>query len=288
LRAYVINLVRRPDRMAVMAAQLRALAIPYQRIDAVDAQTVTDDEIARYLPRHAELTFPLTRGAKSCFSSHRKAWETFLASGEDWGVVLEDDARLHPDASHFLSNDSWIPARAALLKIEVNFLRSSNKILLGNGKSIGRGYWASPMLSKHMGSGGYILSRAGAATLIELAGSNVRNIDQMLFNPNVSPVFSKLKPLQVHPALMAQSTETGLSDLSVWRVKARSERLNQPRGIRKLLGRLSRSLEEFRSLPRGAALLLLGKARMVEIEFRSADGSAANAASSWVVHSPFQ
>src|SRR5258706_4155157 len=151
MKTYVINLARRADRMAMMTAQLAALGLVFERIDAVDAQTVSDDVLAPNWPALPK-DRRLTRGAVCCFMSHRRAWERFLATDEPWASIIEDDARLHPDASHFLSDDAWIQAQSMLIKTEVNFQRRSAKILIGKDRNVGHGYAVAPLLSKHMGA----------------------------------------------------------------------------------------------------------------------------------------
>jgi glycosyl transferase family 25 len=281
----VINLASRPDRMASMERQLGALRLRYERLDAVDAETVSDSAIAAYWPPEVKIRDTVTRGAKCCLISHRKAWERFLATGEPWAAVLEDDARLHPDCAHFLSDENWLPESAGLIKIEVNFLRRSGKILIGKALPVGGGYKVAPLLSKHMGTGGYVLSRRCAETLIGATRKPTSDIDGVLFNPNISPVFAKLRPLQLCPALVAQSTENGASDLLKWRTEMRKSRT---RGVRHALASLRRSYEEARHLPKSALALLLGRAQFAEVGFGQPAGAAADNPNDWAVRSPFQ
>jgi glycosyl transferase family 25 len=285
MKIYVINLARRTDRLERIDAQLCALDLPYERIDAVDAQTVSDRDLAPHWTAGTRAWTAVTRGAKCCYLSHARAWRRLVGDGDNFGVILEDDARLHADAAHFLSSESWIPADAQLIKLEVNFLRRNRKVLIGRGRDAGRGYELAPLLSKHMGSGGYVLSRAGARTLLDASHVMAQTVDAFLFNPGVSPVFSILQPLQLNPAVIAQSTETGMSDLAAWRIEARARR---PRGIRRALAGLSASLEEFGGVSRGALALVMGKARLVEISFgRSATPNEAESDAKWAVRSPF-
>ena len=51
MRIFVINLARRPDRMAAMAAQLERLGLAYERFDAVDAKTADPIESERTVRR---------------------------------------------------------------------------------------------------------------------------------------------------------------------------------------------------------------------------------------------
>ena len=262
----------------------------YQRLEAVDAETVSDDVLARYWPPHVKIRDTVTRGAKCCFISHRNSWEALLKSGESWAVVLEDDARLHPDATLLLSDDRWLPKDAALVKIEVNYLRQSRKVLVGESTNVGHGYRVAPLLSKHMGTGGYLVSRRGAELLLAATREPVSDIDGILFNPNISPVFAKLRPMQLCPAVVAQSTETGLSDLLKWRNEARAQK---KRGLGRRFRSLQRSFEEIRNVPMAAIRLALGRAQFVEVGFGRSGANDSHASEpgspeSWAVRSPFQ
>ncbi len=70
-QTYVINLDRSTERMAHMAELLSAQGLEFIRIPAVDDK--------------------MQGPHVSCFLSHIKVWETFLASDHDYALVLEDD-----------------------------------------------------------------------------------------------------------------------------------------------------------------------------------------------------
>jgi hypothetical protein len=92
-------------------------------------------------------------------------------------------------------------------------------------------------------------------------------------------MFGELRPLQLVPALLAQSTESGVSDLALWRTAARQSR---PRGLKGALANLARSVEEMRALPASALGLVLGNARLAAIGF----GTSGNTDPDWAVRAP--
>ena len=59
-------------------------------------------------------------------------------------------------------------------------------------------------MSKHSGTGGYIITPNGAKFLIEKSINVDIPVDHFLFNPNNSPIFRSLKPLQIFPAICEQ------------------------------------------------------------------------------------
>ena len=59
-------------------------------------------------------------------------------------------------------------------------------------------------MSKHSGTGGYIITPNGAKYLVENSTKVNIPVDHFLFNPNNSNVFKALKPLQLYPAICQQ------------------------------------------------------------------------------------
>lgn len=91
-QTYLINLDRAKERLAIMNQELNKHQITYERIDAVDAKIldhstyVIDNKYDR----------DLVPGEIGCYLSHVKALQTFLASENDFAIILEDDAILDP------------------------------------------------------------------------------------------------------------------------------------------------------------------------------------------------
>jgi glycosyl transferase family 25 len=83
----VINLARRPDRLASISEQLRARRLPFHRIDAIDARDLPSDTDTRLVPI----------GHVACARSHATALHHIAEGTPDFCLVLEDDALLHPD-----------------------------------------------------------------------------------------------------------------------------------------------------------------------------------------------
>ena len=87
----VINLSRDTKKLADMTGALQQQQIPFERLDAVDGSKVK---------RSASSCGRLcTDGMLGCFESHRKAWQTVVGRGLASALVLEDDVRLHDDAT---------------------------------------------------------------------------------------------------------------------------------------------------------------------------------------------
>jgi len=250
MRIFVINLERRPDRMAAMAAQLERLGLAFERFDAVDAKTVDPAELSAPFALHGAMA-ELTPGDKACTTSHMHLWRRIAAGLENHAAILEDDVLLSDAASRFLSGDGWIPPAAGLIKLERFGDRQQLTIVGSKGERVFDREIA-PLLSRHPGSGGYVISREKAALLAGMTEKIALPIDQLLFNPGYSPVFRMLRPWQLVPAILEQRAEVGgATDIRRARPPFRQ--------------RLARRYRAMRVLPGQIASVLLGNARAIKI-----------------------
>lgn len=218
MRIYLINLGRRPDRLAAMQAQSAPLGLALTRVEALDAAAA---------PGAADGWFaaggPLGEipgGDKACLVSHRMAWEQFAASGEAHAVFLEDDVRLQPAAGALLGDDGWIPPGIGVVKLE-HYGPPGQRVLLADLRAVGEDFRLGRMLSRHTGAAAYILSRAAAQMLLAETRFDLP-VDHLLFNPNNSQLFARLAPWQLLPAIARQEQFVGApSDIEGTRVKLR-------------------------------------------------------------------
>ena len=101
MKAYLINLDRSPGRLAEADAQLRAAAIPYERIPAVDGRALGWAALRRRVSRFRFFLvhgrFP-NLGEVACSLSHLEACRRLLVSDEPAALVFEDDVLLDPAA----------------------------------------------------------------------------------------------------------------------------------------------------------------------------------------------
>lgn len=255
MKLFVINLARRTDRRAAMARQLNRLGLSFEAISAVDAEYVNESWLARYFTPSGPLG-SLPKGDRCCSLSHRKAWQAFLASDEDFAVILEDDIILDASASKLLNDPSWLPEGVDLMKLE-HFGPESQRILVGPRQKIGRAHSVAPILSRHTGAAAYIISRSAAEQLLALERWNVP-VDHLLFNANVSPQAAALKPYQLLPAIARQESSF-TSDIRQWRVVQNKFSLSLAKR------EIVRAYYELRLLPKQIAAVLTGHARLAKV-----------------------
>ncbi len=99
---YVINLTSQNERRAFMQRQALSLGLNFSFIEAISGTSLTAEQLKSYdaTTRHRYMARELTLNEIACVLSHRKAIQTFLETGSEFGVVLEDDAELRP---HFVT-----------------------------------------------------------------------------------------------------------------------------------------------------------------------------------------
>jgi glycosyl transferase, family 25 len=257
MRIYLINLGRRPDRLATMTARAAPLGLVLDRVEALDAAAgVPEGWFVAGGPLGE-----IPQGDKACLLSHRRAWEAFVASGAAHAVFLEDDVRLSFSAPALLASDSWIPAGALVVKLE-HYGPPGQRVLLKDIHAVEKDFRIGRMLSRHTGAAAYILSRAAAELLLRQTRFDLP-VDHLLFNPNNSGLFAQLSPWQLLPAIARQEQFVGeKSDIEGTRLGLRAF------GLTYVRRELVRFVYDLKLLPRQIAALL-GGAKFVSI--RTAD-----------------
>jgi glycosyl transferase family 25 len=250
MRSYLINLKRRPDRLAAMVEQAGSLGLTLERVEALDARGAEPQAIDRWFERSGPLG-EIPRGDKACLLSHRQAWEMFLASGDRHAAFFEDDVRLSPAAAALLADDGWIPADVAVVKLE-HYGPRGQRVLLDRVQAVSPGFELGRVLSRHTGAAAYILSRAAAQLLLRESRFDLP-VDHLLFNPNNSKLFAQLNPWQLVPAIARQEEFVGeKSDIEKTRLALRAFTLTY---VKRELVRFGYDLK---LLPRQVAALLRG------------------------------
>jgi len=161
---YVINLERSPDRLEKIAAQLRQLNLPFQRIRAVDGKLATPEQnqclnLSLYKKRHGKLPTP---GELGCFLSHYEAICMAAQSENNVSLILEDDAILGSCLASTLNALAAIPASWDLVKL--SGVHSGTPIQV---MPMSTGETLSVMLTKCTGASAYLINKKAALALRE-------------------------------------------------------------------------------------------------------------------------
>ena len=260
LPIFVINLDRRPDRMRSIAANLDQLGLKACRIPAVDAKTVTDEELNERVSLNGSFrSIELDRGAGACVLSHLRAYDTFLSvSDAPAALILEDDAELAADLPMFIESIDWWPIVAKLVKLET--WGKKGRLFSRTCAEPHRGRELRRIAVFVAGACGYIVSRDSARHLLYQCRNVMYPMDHILFDVRNCKIARELQPIQVLPGLVCQPKKVVDSDLDEFR-----EAEGSTRGLR-------RALKNCKTTPHKiltAGRILAGDIERCEMVFRN-------------------
>lgn len=206
---YVINLDRDVERMASLAASLRALGLGYVRIPAVLGKEVAGWEqlvdAGLYGARNRNL-MPRP-GEVGCYLSHLKAMEEFLRTDAPWCVILEDDVEILPACLPVLAalgeRDDWDLAKLFCfhsgLPVRKRALTATHHLVVH--------------LTRTTSSAAYALNRRAAETLLRSMRPITEQVDHALERPWETGLRIRgVRPLPVILAPVAATTTIGYAD----------------------------------------------------------------------------
>lgn len=198
MKLFVINMARSMERMELMARQLHTLDIAFTRIEAVDAQMLTEQEKAQFGAPSGKLWHD---GQIGCFLSHQMAWRAAAISNDPFSLILEDDVHLSNSLPLFVSNPSWIPAEAAIVRIEDN----GQWLRLGPMRhALDRR--VAKVLGMSVCASAYIVRKETAQWLLAAGAEDYHAADLFLFDPGTSVIARALSVWQLSPALSIQDS----------------------------------------------------------------------------------
>lgn len=165
IRIFAINLDRSADRWQRLSAKANGLGLSLTRISAVDGKWTAEDarEATDDLAFRRNTGRLMLAGEYGCYRSHIRALQTFLDTGAEVGLIIEDDVELKADLSdRAMAAFTALPA-ADVIKFfnhrVVGFKKSATSVL---GDEFGRAIHG-PLGS----SACYGVSRRGAMLLIK-------------------------------------------------------------------------------------------------------------------------
>jgi len=107
----VINLARRPDRLAQVSAELKLSGLKFELQVAVDGQL--DGYQSEFV----------SRGEIGCWKSHVNSMRKMIEKGEPFSLILEDDAAMSPVVNNeFLSKMVELMKRNHLDMLQIGFI----------------------------------------------------------------------------------------------------------------------------------------------------------------------
>lgn len=170
-----VNLDRDAGRRQRLEAELARLNLGGQRLHAVwwaDLPAAEQDALYSAERNRDQYYKPLVNGEKGCYASHIQAWRQLLASDAPAMVVLEDDVRLDDRLADGIAAIAALDIPWDMVKLigrEHEKVRS-RRALLPDVALIE--YQRVPSMTA-----GYVVSRAGAARLLQTRVPFGRPID---------------------------------------------------------------------------------------------------------------
>ena len=279
MKVYFINLDRSSDRLDWFRRQGGRLGLDMVRVPAVDGREMDEAELSRLRGLSSGNSL-LSTSEVACFLSHRKIWRSVADGDEDWAFVAEDDIHFSSDAGAFLNSTGWIPANSYLIKAETNLKRQElSRAVLGRPS----GHELRELRSNHFCSGGYFLSRDGAARLLAFSDVRCEPVDVILFSPDIG-VMREMSVLQLSPAICLQdmfvpghegkTLESVIDTARTDRRKSEKQALRREKKLRREAKRVAGQIvEPFRRL----FLIATGHSVFRTVPFEIGSGARSNA-----------
>ncbi|MDY3115506.1 MAG: glycosyltransferase family 25 protein [Sutterella sp.] len=175
---YLINLKSSTDRLQSMRARLEPLGLFFERIEAVDAKTLSEEDLS--VDQTPSIAYPrkLRSGELACFLSHRECWKRLVASKDDWALVLEDHCVFSSQVQEYLASTDWIPVECELIQFvwSKNPVYFDKQIPLENENSLVRLNSSSPI-----GTSAYFISKKAAQIALDESQWIYGPVDNFLF-----------------------------------------------------------------------------------------------------------
>ena len=195
---YYINAASAVRRRAHLEARLAELSLAFQRIEAVTPDGIDSRLKAKHCDRRQFRW--LTESELACSLSHIKALKTFLDSGEDVGLILEDDVHMASALPAFLATYGKSP-HVDVLKIET--LPTPVRVAARPLAAIDDGFTIRAVYSQTNGAAAYIVTRRAASVIVDDPSMLQHPTDIAIFTP-FRWLSRRLRVAQLEPGLCRQ------------------------------------------------------------------------------------
>lgn len=212
LYSEMLNIQRAKDRKKLMIEELKSRNITAQFFEGTDFKNTEKKELLEYCMESGPWG-NIQAPEMAIVTSHVKAWERFLRSDADICFIMEDDIFISEELEQWLSDLSWLPKDADIIKLEcwVEKLDGRGAVLFEVPGTRHLNRKVKKLLTRHMGAAGYLITRKAIEKLINFKPFNMV-ADHILFNINASKIAREMNIYQIIPALIIQGNEPANSD----------------------------------------------------------------------------
>lgn len=159
---YAINLARATVRWQKLESQLLELALPYERVEAVEGARLPAE-----LPEFSELSYKLLHGRRrtpaeiGCYLSHIECARRLLASQFTHALILEDDVVIAPQTGAVV--DAAIERASEWDILRLSTVNHGRKFPYA---PLVEEYNLAVALTREKGAGGYVINRHAAEVFL--------------------------------------------------------------------------------------------------------------------------
>ncbi len=184
---YVINLKRSASRKNHIIGQLNQADVPFQIIEAVDGEQLSDQEILKNKDfgvwNMGSRTRPLFKGEIGCVSSHFKIYQKMIEGNINVACILEDDTELKEGFKEFLNYENLNTVDWDLLYLGHHSQYSKKEAWGKNKKKLKIGnYYVSEPIELPGGSYGYIIKKDAAIKILKHGYPIRKSLDHYIGN----------------------------------------------------------------------------------------------------------
>ncbi|MGC1428427.1 MAG: glycosyltransferase family 25 protein [Albidovulum sp.] len=223
LAIHVINLDRRPDRLAALSSRLDMLGLGWNRVAAIDAMARDPAELSRaFGAGPASRAFPATPGDMACSLTHQRLWHEIASARVEAAIVLEDDAGLADSFADLANCDlAGVMRRNGMGAMKLEFWpgpQSSRRFPVGQDLGpVNGSIRLFRMRSSFLGTCAYVITAEAARKLLSAHRVLEVPVDHFLFGQSAGRGFDLLRPGFVNPAPVLHDVDRFGSDISAER-----------------------------------------------------------------------
>ncbi|WP_449543336.1 glycosyltransferase family 25 protein [Enterobacter ludwigii] len=158
MKIFIVNLKKSVERRKKMEAQLNALGLSAQFIEAVDGRLMSEEERKGVT---ANVNYAFLPGEIGCALSHQKIYKKMIDEKIGEALILEDDVVLNDDFKNVLEHITVPEVRPSVI-----LLSRTNKFFQKKIKNISTGYSLHKTLHATT-SHSYIINNKAACSLLK-------------------------------------------------------------------------------------------------------------------------
>lgn len=248
MKKFVISLTSATDRRQHIRSEFNKHQVDYEFFDALTPDKA--DEFAKSLNLKIQ-DASLTPGELACMMSHVAIWKKTIDENIPYVTVFEDDVYLGEDAHYLLNQTNWIQPEWNIIKIETVLKKTISAQRSYNISGVSR--QLAQLKSKHLGTGGYILSLKGAKIFFDYINTtNLRPLDELIFEEFIfkynEPVYQMKPALCIQEIILAgPDSELSLPSLLIDERKSRMK-AHKIKGLSKIRRELKRVIQQTKKI----------------------------------------